>query len=300
MSNAVWVAWRVPCPGLRASVLPPVTFRPASRDLRITPWRMYSTSQRPFRVPHPQHRPNALFSRSKSPPLAPRLAPSVPRRFKRTAAPIPKSDPSEIHPRQNPFTDAEVKAIFGRSSLPPKLANRVLAVLHAHRLAGTLDADLPVDISRAVAQHQIDTALYWLRREYPVDEDAAIMARIEREEREEEEKLIRRAERLGLYKPQSGSYDAELGEEGSPYGKSILKEGREQNEKRLLAEQERKRQEWLDGEKEEQERLKRQFGENTSLQQYQEAALTEGMYLRIWLIVIGIDGLQLALVPILP
>ena len=102
---------------------------------------------------------------------------------------------------------------------------------------------------------------------------------------------MRRAEKLGLYKPQSGSYDAELGEEGSPYGKSVLKEARERNEKRLLAEQERKRQEWLDGEKEEHERLKREFGKNTSLQQYQEAALTEGMYTRVrdWVIGIGVD-----------
>jgi rhomboid-like protein len=239
---------------------------------------MFSTSQRPLGVLNPLSRLNAPLSRPASPPFFSRqLAPSVPRRFKRTVAPNPKSDPSEVHPRKKPFTDAEVRAIFGRSGLSTKLANRILAVLHAHRLAGTLDADLPVDIKRTVAQHQIDTALDWLRREYPVDEDAAIMVRIEREEREEEEKLIRRAEKLGLYKPQSGSYDAELGEEGSPYGRSVLKEGREQNEKRLLAEQERKRQEWLDGEKEEQERLKRQFGENTSLQQYQEAALTEGM-----------------------
>jgi rhomboid-like protein len=120
----------------------------------------------------------------------------------------------------------------------------------------------------------------WLRNKYHVDEDAAILARIEREDRAEEEKLVRRAERLGLYKPQSGSYDAELGEEGSPYGKSVLKEAREQNEKRLLAEQERKRQEWLDGEKEEAERLKRQINQDTSLQQYQENALTEGMVSR--------------------
>ncbi|KAJ5297949.1 hypothetical protein N7508_008198 [Penicillium antarcticum] len=253
MSNAVWVAWRVPCQGLRASVLPLVTFRPACRDLRITPWRMYSTSQRPFGVLNPLFRLNTPASRPNPPPFSPQFAPSVPRRSKRTAATIPQSDLSEDHPRKKPFTDTEIKAIF----------------------AGTLDAELPVDINRACAQHQIDTALDWLRREYPVDEDAAIMVRIEREEREEEEKLIRRAEKLGLYKPQSGSYDAELGDEGSPYGRSVLKEGREQNEKRLLAEQERKRQEWLDGEKEEQERLKRQFGENTSLQQYQEAALTE-------------------------
>lgn len=228
-----------------------------------------------------------LYSRLSRPtptPISPqRFNPvSTTRRFKRTSAASPKpkakSDPSEVLPRQKPFSDAEIKAIFGSAKFNAKLGNRILAVLHGHRLTGTLDADLPIDIARAVTKQQVDIALEWLRDEYPIDEDAAIFARIEREERAAEEKLVRRAEKLGLYKPQSGSYDAELGEEGSPYGKSVLKEARERNEKRLLAEQERKRQEWLDGEKEEHERLKREFGTNTSLQQYQEAALTEGMY----------------------
>ncbi|KAJ5549783.1 hypothetical protein N7535_002275 [Penicillium sp. DV-2018c] len=283
MSNVVWAAWRAPCPGLRASVLPPVTFRPARLDLRSTALRMYSSTQHSFGLP-------ILNVRSQTPsrpsPTAPALFPSqkcnpvsVPRRSKRTSAaspkPKPKSDPSVMKLREKPFSDAEIKAIFGQAKINTKMGNRILSVLHGHRLTGTLDADLPIDIVRAVSQQQLDTALEWLRNEYPVDEDAAILARIEREEREEEEKLMRRAEKLGLYKPQSGSYDAELGEEGSPYGKSVLKEAREQNEKRLLAEQERKRQEWLDGERKEQERLQQQFGKDTSLQQYQEQALIE-------------------------
>jgi rhomboid-like protein len=158
-----------------------------------------------------------------------------------------------------------------------KLANRTLEALQAQRLEGTLDLALPLDVARAVPQSQLDICLEWLRVNYPVDEDAAIMARIEREDREAEEKLVRRAEQLGLYKPQSGSYEAELGEENSPYGKSVLKEAREQNEKYLLAEKERKRQKWLEGENEEREKLQRQMEANTSLQQYQESALTEGM-----------------------
>lgn len=293
----VWAVWRAPCPGLRTSVLP-VPFRAASRDLRITPWRMYSTSrQSMLPIPNLLSQLLARPSRPTPNPISPqRFNPvSTPRRFKRTSAasqkPKPKSDPSEVHPRQKPFSDAEIKAIFGPAKFNAKLGNRILAVLHGHRLSGTLDADLPVDIARAVTKQQVDAALEWLRDEYPLDEDAAIFARIEREDRAAEEKLVRRAEKLGLYKPQSGSYDAELGEEGSPYGKSVLKEARERNEKRLLAGQERKRQEWLDGEKEEQERLKREFGKNTSLQEHQEAALTEGMYTRIpvWIIGIGVD-----------
>jgi len=269
MSNAVWVAWRIPCLGLRT--VP--AFRPAIHDLRITPWRMYSSTTRPlglFSNPHPV---SQLASRQSHPPISA----SVPRRFKRTSAkPKSKTKPTEeVLPRA---PDAEIKTIFGPSGMNTKLGNRILSTLHSHRLTGTLDAELPSDIVRAVSQQQVDAAMDWLRNKYPVDEDAAILARIEREDRAEEEKLVRRAERLGLYKPQSGSYDAELGEEGSPYGKSVLKEAREQNEKRLLAEQERKRQEWLDGEKEEAERLKRQFNQDTSLQQYRENALTEGMF----------------------
>jgi rhomboid-like protein len=276
MSNAIWVAWRIPCSGLRSSsVLPPVTFRPVCRDLRITPSLYNSASRRLFsslntscQIPN---RPNTLR-------LFPRHSAftSVQRRTKKTAAPVHPEPDSESLIR--PLTDLEIKAIFGhRTPVSKKLANRTLEALQAQRLEGTLDLALPLDVARAVPQSQLDICLEWLRVNYPVDEDAAIMARIEREDREAEEKLVRRAEQLGLYKPQSGSYEAELGEENSPYGKSVLKEAREQNEKYLLAEKERKRQKWLEGENEEREKLQRQMEANTSLQQYQESALTEGM-----------------------
>lgn len=171
--------------------------------------------------------------------------------------------------------EADIKFIFG-PGVSVKVGNKALAALQTQRLEGTLDLDLPADIIRNVTPSQLDSALQWLRENNPLDEDAAILARIEKEERQAEEKLVRRAEELGLYKPQSGSYENELGEENSVYGKSVLKEAREMNEKRLLAEKERKRQEWLQGEQEEQERLRRQFKGDTALQQYQEAALTEG------------------------
>jgi rhomboid-like protein len=116
-----------------------------------------------------------------------------------------------------------------------------------------------------------------------VDEDAAIMARIEREEREEEAKLIRRAEALGLYKPQSGTYGAELGEENDPSGRSVLKEIRQKNEERLLAEAEKKRQEWLEGEEKDREKLKEHLAKNTALQKFEDTAALEGMLLLgIW------------------
>ncbi|KAJ5151477.1 uncharacterized protein N7482_010729 [Penicillium canariense] len=276
MSNALWVAWRIPCSGLRPSVLGPVMLSHAGRDLRLTPWKLHSSPfKRPFsslRPPSlPEHRPSTLtfFPRSFTP--APIL-----RRLKRTTASAqPNLKVPETLPGEKPRSDAQIKRIFGSKTLSAKVGNRTLAVLQARRVDGTLDLDLPSDITRAVPQLQLDTALEWLRANYPIDEDAAILARIEREEYEEEQKLVRRAEALGLYKPQSGSYEAELGEDQSVYGKSVLKEAREKNEKRLLAEKERKRQQWLEGENEELEKLKRQVEGNTALQQYQEAALTE-------------------------
>lgn len=105
------------------------------------------------------------------------------------------------------------------------------------------------------------------------------MARIEREERETEEKFTRQAEDLGLYKPQSGSYGAELGEKNDPSGKSVLAEIRKRNEERLLAEAENKRQEWLEGEEQDREKLKQHLAKNTALQKFEDTSALEGMLL---------------------
>jgi rhomboid-like protein len=159
------------------------------------------------------------------------------------------------------------------------MGNRVLSVLQARRLAGTLDLDLPADIKRVSHPATLDKGLEYLRKNYPLDEDAAIMARIEREERETEEKFIRQAEDLGLYKPQSGSYGAELGEKNDPSGKSVLAEIRKRNEERLLAEAENKRQEWLEGEEQDREKLKQHLAKNTALQKFEDTSALEGMLL---------------------
>ncbi|KAJ6003399.1 hypothetical protein N7451_005946 [Penicillium sp. IBT 35674x] len=274
MSNTVGVAWQIPCSGLRASSMLSTTVRPRCRDLRLQPSSIHSSAFSNLRWS------SSLGSCSR--PGRPSLSPLSPQhstpaplwtRTKRTLARKSSRKP-EPSPNANLASEAELKTVFP-SQISTKLANRTLAVLHARRLEGTLDLDLPAEITRAVTQSQLDTALEWLRQKYPIDEDSAILARIEREEREAEEKLVRRAEELGLYKPQSGSYEAELGEGKSIYGKSVLKEAREKNEKRLLAEKERKRQQWLEGEHEEQERLQRQIEGSKALQQYQESALME-------------------------
>jgi len=181
--------------------------------------------------------------------------------------------------RPEPFSADEIKSIFGKAKVSPIVANRVLAVLQSRREAGTLDLDLPEDITHSVRKPSLDAALKFLRANYPLDEDAAILARIEREEVEEEQKLIHRAEELGLYKPQSGTYDAERGEKDDPSGKSALLEFRKRNEARILEQEEKKRQEWLEGEQQDLEILKQQAEKNKALQTFENTTALEGWYI---------------------
>ena len=69
---------------------------------------------------------------------------------------------------------AELNAVFG-PKIDRKEANDLLERLQEHRRRGTLDQTLPY--SNAL----IDKGLKYLRAKYPFDEDAAIIARIDRE-----------------------------------------------------------------------------------------------------------------------
>jgi rhomboid-like protein len=153
------------------------------------------------------------------------------------------------------------------------MGNRILSVLHGRRLEGTLDVNLPSDIKRTVRPRIIENGLQWLRANHPIDEDAAILARIEREEKEEEERLLRYVKEAG---PQSGHWNAQLGEGGDIYGRSTFQETRKVNEARLLAEQEKKRKEWLEGEMKDREKIQKQLKRNTELQKYNPSAVVEG------------------------
>ncbi|KAE8379433.1 hypothetical protein BDV26DRAFT_259437 [Aspergillus bertholletiae] len=277
MSNVFCIAWRIPCSGPRSlSLLPsnPVSLRAASC---VSSLRHFgSISKRhlsPLNVFSPAT-PYQYSSRTTSQQLPSSVRLFTNSRCLRTK-PVPKVEHG-VQLRPQPFSTAEINAVFGsRARITPQLGNRVLAVLQGRRLDGTLDLDLPSDITRSVRSTSLDTALLWLRKNYPLDEDAAILARIEREELQEEARLVRRAEELGLYKPQSGSYGAELGDSNDPYGKSVLKETRKRNEARLLAEQEKKRQEWLDGEQKEREKLEHMRQKNTALQRFEDTASLE-------------------------
>ncbi|GES65149.1 rhomboid family protein [Aspergillus terreus] len=273
MSNVFGIAWRIPCSGPRpSSLLSPL--RSACR--MSTPWHPHSIPRPSIgltRAYHPLTTSHEVHLRSKS-ALSPVLRPFTTSTCLRAKPQEPVEHGVQLRPE--PFSAAEINSIFGpRAKISPQMGNRVLSVLQGRRVDGTLDLDLPADITRSVRSQALEAGLNWLRANYPLDEDAAILARIEREEKEEQEKLIRRAEELGLYKPQSGSYGAELGDENDPYGKSVLKEAREKNEARLLAEQERKRREWLEGEEQEREKLKRMIQKNTALQKFEESAALE-------------------------
>ncbi|EXJ92300.1 hypothetical protein A1O3_00850 [Capronia epimyces CBS 606.96] len=140
----------------------------------------------------------------------------------------------------------EIVAIFGPKPPPVSFANRLLRVLHGRRHDGTLDLPLPDDVQSELHKYPyaFDDGLHWLRQVYPLDEDAAILARIEREEhaleRDNPAELIQRGQDLGLYKgPQSGHYHAKLSDkEGDVFGVSELDRIRAENEAAAQREEE--------------------------------------------------------------
>ncbi|KAL5332517.1 hypothetical protein BJX70DRAFT_392931 [Aspergillus crustosus] len=282
MSNVLCVAWRTPCLGLRASSQQSPNLAAPFRSLghRLSPtWCFDSTPRRllSFRGPSKTSIYSHTQINARRLPFSNRVRSrafqsSTALSSKPTAPPIEKG----VQLRETPFSKAEIDRIFGcHAKLSPAVGNRILSIVQARRIAGTLDLDYPVDVQRSVRPSTLDAGLEYLRKKYPLDEDAAIIARIEREERETQEKLIRQAEEVGLYKPQSGTYGAELGEKNDPSGRSILQEIRQKNEKRILAAEEKKRQDWLEGEGKDREKLKHHLAKNTTLQKFEDTTSLE-------------------------
>lgn len=120
--------------------------------------------------------------------------------------------------------EGKIAELFG-PNVSKELGNEILYTLQGQRATGTLDYGLS---ATGVDDDKIADALRWLRVNYPVDEDAAIMKRIEEEEREEEQQLIANAERIGLYKPQQDVASTGI------YGKSELEEIRKRNEEKSI------------------------------------------------------------------
>lgn len=140
----------------------------------------------------------------------------------------------------------ELSHIFGRRRPPAAKANQLLRILHGRRNDGTLDLPLSPNMRVLLQQYPsaFDQSLSWLRENYEVDEDTAILERLDREAAAEEyspSELKQRGQDLGLYHPQSGKYQAELsdsGREGDVWGKSALESIRAENEAKAAEEEE--------------------------------------------------------------
>lgn len=158
--------------------------------------------------------------------------------------------------REQDLNDEELQTIFTRGHPDPYLTNRLLKVLHARRIDGTLDLPLDFELSTLEADYPniIENGLNWLNTRYPIDTDAAILARFQREEaprvQENPSFLLERGQRLGLFKPQeqikyrdysgpqSGQFYAELSEkQDDVFGKSELERIRKVNEAKAEEEQ---------------------------------------------------------------
>lgn len=83
--------------------------------------------------------------------------------------------------KQTP-SDREFGEIFG-PTVARENGHNVLQVLQAQRIAGTLDQGITAP---GVREHMLANALTWLRVHHPVDEDAAIIARLDEEDRQAE------------------------------------------------------------------------------------------------------------------
>ena len=76
-------------------------------------------------------------------------------------------------------SDREFGEIFG-PTVDRETGRNLLRILQAQRVSGTLDQAITAP---GVSEHMIASALAWLRVNHPADEDAAIIARLEEEDR---------------------------------------------------------------------------------------------------------------------
>ena len=130
------------------------------------------------------------------------------------------------HPSKfNDLPSYELKTIFG-PLITKRTGNNLLMVLQKQRITGTLDQE--VDVQGATPQ-LIAQGLAWLRKNYALDEDAAILKRVQEEDRQMEEDFIKNVEKYKNYVPQQRA-----AEEGI-YGKSRLEELRKRTEAKAEA-----------------------------------------------------------------
>lgn len=192
------------------SAVGPATWRSISRELshsslscrtsftEFAPlWRTLQSSQALRRTPqnaYSNYEPKLQLTRFSTASVWAAKTPLKPKDVSISSEAL-ASDSTEFRP----VPPAIVKQIFGLKA-DTKRGNDILGELQHQRATGTLDEGIPKCTDTALNQ-----GLQWLRSNYPLDEDAAIIARLEREESQESQILVNRAERLGIYKPTEAS-----------------------------------------------------------------------------------------------
>ncbi|KAI9820015.1 MAG: hypothetical protein M1827_006586 [Pycnora praestabilis] len=242
MSNACVIALRLPCVGTRSvlsswqalnspfNIAPhhilagaagrrlslrsfSVTAKPLHRRAAAIPSYRYYQSDVTFlslsRIRFPPQHLAASFS-SKRQKVTPKHRAHPP------ASRKTEYDPEEGLPfRSKDLSKEEIQSILGPTVEAP-FGNRILRVLHGKRVTGKLDEGRFFPEATGVAEHLVANALAWLRTNYPIDEEAAEIARLEEEERRFTREVEKDAERIGIYKPQQGVKDDNV------YGRSGL------------------------------------------------------------------------------
>lgn len=112
-----------------------------------------------------------------------------------------KSNLEDQDKQYAPLSRKNLAELFG-PSVTVQTGNNVLETLHGQRIKGTLDEGITAP---GVDEVLVAKALAYLREAYPYDEDAAILRRIEDEDRQAEARYTKDAERLGIYKPQQNA-----------------------------------------------------------------------------------------------
>ena len=117
---------------------------------------------------------------------------SIPSRWKSTSPGPERTYKSGPTSRFAPLSGTEIAKILGKN-VNSKQGNAILRQLQHQRVSGTLDRGIsaPGNLSAR--------ALAWLRKTYPFDEDAATIARLDKELEEEEKEIY------SVYKPQQGA-----------------------------------------------------------------------------------------------
>ncbi|KAL8902738.1 MAG: hypothetical protein Q9207_004413 [Kuettlingeria erythrocarpa] len=139
--------------------------------------------------------------------------------------------------KRREISDDEVKAIYGKG-MPRANGNRIMELVQEQRVEGMIDEDIP-----EVPPRRKEQALAWLRKNVPLDEDQAILTRLDREE---ENSLKPQVQRPGTKSPHAESREEKEEKEKAEAEGKPLPLSREQALVRRQEESEARVQKWKD------------------------------------------------------